>query len=196
MRQQDEQAGGRLEFGTGLRSRLVHAQTLARERTKGTAGHSAVPVLRVVEDPSFEPVQATEDDAFQVLLELTHKVDGRENLDLRHSRAIGLLAVALVVSGVLAARALPSGIYPPLQFPRIVVVAHSGTLPPQSMSLIVTRPIEQAIMAVPGVRRVRSRSIRGASEISGQFDPATDMVVSAVVPLKATLPSARCTSST
>ena len=45
------------------------------------------------------------------------------------------------------------------------------------MSLIVTRPIEQVVMAVPGVRRVRSRSIRGAAEISAQFDPSTDMVV-------------------
>ena len=98
-------------------------------------------------------------------------------LALRHSRAIGLLAAALVISGALAAFALPSGIYPPLQFPRIVIVAHSGTLPPQSMSLIVTRPIEQVVMAVPGVRRVRSKSIRGASEISAQFDPSTDMVV-------------------
>ena len=46
-----------------------------------------------------------------------------------------------------------------------------GTLPPQSMSLIVTRPIEQVVMAVPGIRRVRSKSIRGAAEISAQFDP-------------------------
>jgi CzcA family heavy metal efflux pump len=96
---------------------------------------------------------------------------------LRHSRALGLLAVALVVAGVLAASALPSGIYPPLQFPRIVIVAHSGTLQPRSMSLIVARPLEQVVMAVPGVRRVRSKSILGASEISAQFDPSTDMVV-------------------
>ena len=95
---------------------------------------------------------------------------------MRHSRAAALIAAALVVGGVMAALALPSGIYPPLQFPRIAIVAHSGTLPPQSMSLIVTRPIEQVVMAVPGVRRVRSRSIRGAAEISAQFDPATDMV--------------------
>ena len=98
------------------------------------------------------------------------------NLALRYSRTIGLVAVALVASGAIAALELPSGIYPPLQFPRIVIVAHSGTLPPQSMSLIVTRPIEQVTLAVPGVRRVRSKSIRGASEISAQFDPATDMV--------------------
>jgi multidrug efflux pump subunit AcrB len=99
------------------------------------------------------------------------------DLALRQSRTIGLLTAVLVISGAIAAFELPSGIYPPLQFPRIVIVAHSGTLPPPSMSLIVTRPIEQVILAVPGVRRVRSKSIRGASEISAQFDPSTDMVV-------------------
>ena len=95
----------------------------------------------------------------------------------KHSRAIVLLTGALVVSGVLAAFALPSAIYPPLQFPRIVIVAHAGTLPPQSTSLIVTRPIEQAVMAVPGIRRIRSKSIRGVAEISAQFEPSTDMVI-------------------
>ena len=96
---------------------------------------------------------------------------------LRHSRAAALVAVALVVAGAFAAFTLPASIYPPLQFPRIVIIAKSGTLPPQSMMLSVTRPLEQAALEVPGVRRVRSRSIRGASEISAQFDPATDMVV-------------------
>src|SRR6476659_3879914 len=43
------------------------------------------------------------------------------------------------------------------------------------MSLIVTRPIEQVVMGVPGIRRVRSRSIRGAAEISANFAPSTDM---------------------
>src|SRR5512147_1805302 len=93
------------------------------------------------------------------------------------SRAAVVVSLALVVAGAVAAFSLPSSIYPPLEFPRIVVIAKSGTLPPQSMMLTVTRPIETAIMEVPGIRRVRSRSIRGASEISAQFDPATDMVV-------------------
>jgi len=95
----------------------------------------------------------------------------------RHSRAALLVTVALVVAGAIAAFTLPSGIYPPLQFPRIVIIARSGTLPPQSMTLTVTRPIETAVMEVPGIRRVRSRSIRGAAEISAQFDPAADMIV-------------------
>ncbi len=45
------------------------------------------------------------------------------------------------------------------------------------MMLTITRPLEQALMEVPGVRRVRSRTFRGATEISAQFEPDTDMVV-------------------
>ena len=71
------------------------------------------------------------------------------------------LALALLVPAApaLAAFALPSSIYPPLVFPRIAVIAHSGTLPPQAMSLIVTRPIEQVVMGVPGkiVRPVKDK---------------------------------------
>jgi CzcA family heavy metal efflux pump len=96
---------------------------------------------------------------------------------IRHSRAVVLVVAALVVAGAFAAFSLPSSIYPPLQFPRIVAIVKSGTLPAQAMMLTVTRPIEQAIMEVPGIRRVRSRSIRGAAEISAQFEPSTDMVV-------------------
>src|SRR5471030_1778438 len=81
---------------------------------------------------------------------------------LRYSSACALVAAALVVAGVISAFSLPSSIYPPLQFPRIVIIAHSGTLPSRSMMLIVTRPLEQAALEVPGIRRVRSKSIRGA----------------------------------
>lgn len=93
----------------------------------------------------------------------------------RHQSAILLLVVLLAVAGVIALPSLSSSIYPPLQFPRIVVVAHSGILPARSMMLTVTRPLEQAIREVPGIRRVRSRTFRGAAEISCLFEPATNM---------------------
>jgi CzcA family heavy metal efflux pump len=95
---------------------------------------------------------------------------------LRHSRAAVLIAVALVIAGTISAFSLPSSIYPPLEFPRIAIIAHSGTLPAQSMMLTVTRPVEEAAMTVPGIRRVRSTTFRGATEISAQFDASTDMV--------------------
>jgi len=98
-------------------------------------------------------------------------------LAFRHSRAVLLLTALVAADGAVASLSLPSSIYPPLQFPRVAVIAESGTLPGPSMVLTVARPIEQAIMEVPGIRRVRSRTFRGASEIFGQFDPSTDMIV-------------------
>jgi putative nucleotidyltransferase with HDIG domain len=91
MRQKNGLTGeGRLEFGTGLRARLVRVQTLARERTNGVV----VPALQLVERSEVETAEPG-DDAFEILLELTRTVDGRENLDLRHSRAIAVVARSL-----------------------------------------------------------------------------------------------------
>ena len=95
----------------------------------------------------------------------------------RFGRAIVAITVLLAAAGLVAAFSLPSDIYPPLVFPRIVAIGHSGTLPARTMMLTVSRPIEQTLMEVPGVRRVRSTTFRGATEISAQFDPSTDMVV-------------------
>jgi CzcA family heavy metal efflux pump len=95
----------------------------------------------------------------------------------RQSRAILFIVVLMAAAGVLAYRTLPSDIYPPLQFPRIVVIAHAGTIPSRSMLLSVTRPIEEAVMEVPGIRRVRSKTFRGATEISAQFEARTDIVL-------------------
>ncbi len=95
----------------------------------------------------------------------------------RQAGAIVLLTILLAAAGLVAYFDLPSSIYPPLEFPRIVVIAHSGSTPARSMTLTVARPLEQAIMEVPGIRRVRSRTFRGATEISAQFAPGTDTVV-------------------
>ncbi len=95
----------------------------------------------------------------------------------RQGRAILTVTAILAAAGLLSAFSLPSDIYPPLIFPRVIVIGHSGTTPARTMMLSVTRPLEQALMEVPGIRRVRSKTFRGATEISGQFEPSTDMVV-------------------
>src|SRR5262245_1505308 len=94
----------------------------------------------------------------------------------RYGRAIVAITIILAAAGLISAVQLPADIYPPLVFPRVVVIGHSGTLPGRTMMLTVTRPIEQALLEVPGVRRVRSTTFRGATEVSAQFDPATEMV--------------------
>ncbi len=95
---------------------------------------------------------------------------------LSRQRRLVYLAVALLsVAGVWAAFRLPSAIYPELQFARIKIVAQGSTLGARQVVFSVTRPLEEAVSVVPGVTRVQSHSIRGASEVAITFAPSTDM---------------------
>lgn len=93
----------------------------------------------------------------------------------RNGRAIALAVVMLTAAGFYSMFTLPSSIYPEVEFPRIVIVAKSGDLSPRLVQLAVTRPLEEAARSVLGVRRVRSKTIRGATEISVLFNPDADM---------------------
>ena len=88
---------------------------------------------------------------------------------------VALVVLASVAYGLFALRELPSGIYPEIDFPRIVVVARVGDLPPEVVQTSTTRLLEEAVATVPGMRRLRSRTIRGATELSAQFESGSDM---------------------
>jgi CzcA family heavy metal efflux pump len=93
----------------------------------------------------------------------------------RQQRLVYLLVALLSVAGIWMAVRLPSAIYPELRFSRITIVAQGSTLGARQVVFSITRPIEEAVSIVPGVTRVRSHSIRGASEISITFAPGTNM---------------------
>jgi CzcA family heavy metal efflux pump len=93
----------------------------------------------------------------------------------RHAAAVWFATLALVGLGIASAFELPSGIYPEVEFPRIVVVARTGGAPADVFLTNITRPLEQTLTTVLGVQRIRSKTIRGATEISLQFSPGTDM---------------------
>jgi CzcA family heavy metal efflux pump len=89
--------------------------------------------------------------------------------------AILALALALAVAGVAAALRLPASIFPSVTFPVVKVIADVGEEPAARMMPTVTRPLEEAILRVPGIRRVLSTTSRGSTEISGHFEWGTDM---------------------
>ncbi|HXM38931.1 MAG TPA: efflux RND transporter permease subunit [Gemmatimonadales bacterium] len=93
----------------------------------------------------------------------------------RQQRFVYLLVALLSAAGAWAALRLPSAIYPELRFSRITVVAQGSTLGARQVVFSITRPLEEAVSIVPGVTRVRSHTIRGATEISITFAPGTNM---------------------
>ena len=89
--------------------------------------------------------------------------------------AVVLTTALLVGGGIYSAMRMPSGVYPEVTFPRIAVVAKMPGLDLTNMELNVTRPLEEAVSGVLGVSQVRSKTIRGGSDLSIDFAPGTDM---------------------
>ncbi|KEZ76488.1 efflux RND transporter permease subunit [Salinisphaera hydrothermalis] len=111
-----------------------------------------------------------------------------------HRRSILFLLALLVVGGVASFTQLPESLFPQVQFPRVRVSLNAGARPAQEMMLQVTRPVERAVRAVPGVHSVRSTTSRGSTDISINFAWGHDMlnallqVESAVNQIKPDLP--------
>jgi CzcA family heavy metal efflux pump len=93
----------------------------------------------------------------------------------RHARFLLFLVVVLVVAGVFCAMRLPVSLFPRVDFPRIRLNISAGERPAEQMTVQVTRPMEEALRAIPGVRGIESRTSRGAAEIWLTFDWGDDL---------------------
>jgi multidrug efflux pump subunit AcrB len=89
--------------------------------------------------------------------------------------AVVLTAALLTAGGVYSVTRMPSSVYPEVTFPRIAVVAKVPGLAVPNMDVQVSQPLEQAVSTVLGVAQVRSKTIRGGSELSIDFNPGTDI---------------------
>jgi multidrug efflux pump subunit AcrB len=90
--------------------------------------------------------------------------------------AILLSALLLTLGGIYSATRMPSAIYPEVTFPRISVIARKPGLDVPNMQVKVTVPLEEAVSTVIGIAQVRSKTIRGASELWLEFNPAVNML--------------------
>jgi CzcA family heavy metal efflux pump len=89
--------------------------------------------------------------------------------------AILPLFLVLAAGGVFVASRLPLSIFPSVTFPVVKVIADAGEQPAARMMPTVTRPLEEAILRVPGIRLVRSTTSRGSTELSADFGWGTEM---------------------
>lgn len=98
-------------------------------------------------------------------------------LSLRHySRAVLLAAVLLALGGVFSLSRLPVGLFPQIDYPRVIVSIDAGERDAAQMAAQITRPVEIALRAVPGVGGIRSTTSRGVAEVALDFAWGDDMV--------------------
>ena len=95
-----------------------------------------------------------------------------------HRRSILFLIGLLALGGLAVSWKLPVALFPRIAFPRVVISLDAGDRQAERMAMEVTWPVEDAVRSVPGVRNVRSKTSRGSSELSINFEWGRDMVSS------------------
>ncbi|HTJ93267.1 MAG TPA: efflux RND transporter permease subunit [Pararobbsia sp.] len=96
-------------------------------------------------------------------------------LFIRRPVATTLLAVAIILSGMLAYFKLPVAALPNVTFPVIVVQATMAGASPDIMARTVAEPLERRLGTIAGVNELTSRSYVGMSQIVVQFDINRDI---------------------
>jgi CzcA family heavy metal efflux pump len=94
---------------------------------------------------------------------------------VRASKPIFFFLLVLTLAGAYAAFQVPISVFPDTNFPRVVIGVDNGVMPVEQMQVTITKPIEDALNSVPGLRTVRSTTSRGSAEISLFFDWNVDM---------------------
>lgn len=107
-----------------------------------------------------------------------------------------MLSLALLVVGILSFFRLPTDLYPPVNFPILLVrVVYPGASP-QDIERDVTKPIEDAVAGIPGLQMMQSFSRDGFMieimkfEMDSSIDEATNTVRDRIGAVKGQLPSA------
>src|SRR5882672_1244184 len=95
----------------------------------------------------------------------------------RLSRPILFLIVSLMLVGAYLAFTIPVAVFPNTDFPRIVIGIDNGVMPIDQMLVVITRPLEEAVNSVPGLRKVQSITSRGSAEVDLFFDWNADMIL-------------------
>lgn len=92
------------------------------------------------------------------------------------NRAIILsLAALIIVFGLRTAAELPVEVLPDMTKPTVTVLTEAGGLAPEEVETLVTRPLENALLGVGGLDRLRSNSDVGLSLVFVEFDWGTNI---------------------
>ena len=92
-----------------------------------------------------------------------------------HPVTVWMATLAAAVFGLVAVGRLDMRLLPEIRYPNVTVQTEFPNTAPVDVENLVTRPLEEAVGVVPGLRRVHSISQAGLSQITLEFDWGTDM---------------------
>jgi HAE1 family hydrophobic/amphiphilic exporter-1 len=88
---------------------------------------------------------------------------------MRRPVTIGMLFLSMLLFGILASQLLPLEKFPSIDIPEIAIRIPYENATPAEIEKMITRPVEEVLATMSGIKRLRSKSSEDAAEIQLQF---------------------------
>lgn len=88
---------------------------------------------------------------------------------------ISMFSCIVVILGVVALRYLPVDLMPEITYPAVTITTEYEDASPEEVEELISKPIESAMSAVPGVKEVTSSSTEGISSVRVNFNWSTEL---------------------
>jgi HAE1 family hydrophobic/amphiphilic exporter-1 len=86
-----------------------------------------------------------------------------------------MIFAGIILFGFISLTKLPQELFPPITYPQLTVVTTYENAAPEEIETLITKPVEEAIGTVSGLRRLRSVSREGLSLVIAEFGWAQNM---------------------
>ena len=86
-----------------------------------------------------------------------------------------MVVLIVILLGIISLLRLPIDLMPDISYPTLSISCSYTNAGPEEIEELITRPIEQAMSAVPGVEEVSSVSVEGRSSVRVTFSWGTDL---------------------
>ncbi len=96
-------------------------------------------------------------------------------LAVRRRVTVVMTALAVAAFGVVGYNRLPLELFPDISYPSVTIQTDFPDTAPQEVENLVTRPVEEAVGVLRGLKSIHSVSRSGVSEVTLEFDWDSDM---------------------
>lgn len=90
-------------------------------------------------------------------------------LSIERPVTIMMVVAGVMIFGAVSLMLLPQELFPQIVYPQLTVVTPYANAAPEEIETLITRPVEEAVGTVAGVKRVRSISKEGISLVIAEF---------------------------
>ncbi len=88
---------------------------------------------------------------------------------------ISCIVILMLVTGLIGLKRLGVDLFPPIDFPVVTVTTLYSGASPEEIESLITKPLEEQISTISGIKRLSSRNMEGVSIVIAEFTYETDV---------------------